>query len=131
MVSDFGAASGRPGFREETMIRQIFLAGALAGLIATPALSAEAIEGTWLRPSTGTLVKFAPCGSAYCGTVLNGSYKGKSIGKLSGSGGNYKGKITDLAAGKTYTGKAKVSGNTMDLKGCVLAFCRGEKWNRK
>ena len=75
------------------MIRQIFLAGALAGLIATPVLSAEAIEGTWLRPSTGTLVKFAPCGSAYCGTVLNGSYKGKSIGKLSGSGGNYKGKI--------------------------------------
>lgn len=114
------------------MIRQFVLAGAVAGMIATPALSAEPIVGTWLRPSTGTLVKFAPCGgSNFCGTVLNGSYKGKSIGKLAGSGANYKGKITDLAAGKTYTGKAKVNGNSMDLKGCVLAFCKGETWNRK
>lgn len=114
------------------MIRQFFLAGALAGLIAAPALAAEPIEGTWLRPSTGTLVKFAPCGGgSFCGTVQNGSYKGKSIGKLSGSGANYNGKITDLAEGKTYTGKAKVSGNTMDLKGCVLVICRGEKWSRQ
>ena len=114
------------------MIRHLVLAGALAGLAAAPALAAEPIVGTWLRPSTGTLVTFAPCGgSSYCGTVQNGSYKGQSIGKLSGSGADYKGKITDLAEGKTYTGKAKVSGNSMDLKGCVLVFCKGETWSRR
>lgn len=116
------------------MIRNLILAGAIVGVFSVPAFAAEPIEGTWLRPSTGTLVTFAPCGgNNYCGTVVNGSHKGKSIGKLAGSGASYNGKITDLAAGKTYTGKAKVSGNSMDLKGCVLAgaICKGEKWNRQ
>ena len=116
------------------MIRHFILAGAIVGALAAPAFAGEPIEGTWHRPSTGTLVKFAPCGgNSFCGTVLNGTYKGKSIGKMSGSGADYKGKITDLAAGKTYNGKANVSGNLMDLKGCILggAICKGEKWNRQ
>ena len=115
------------------MIRKSILAAAMAGLLATPTLAAEVIEGTWLRPSTGTLVRFAPCGSNFCGTVLNGTYKGKSIGKMSGSAGKYNGSITDLAASKTYKGKARISGNTMDLKGCVAGglICKGENWKRQ
>jgi uncharacterized protein (DUF2147 family) len=115
------------------MIRKSILAAAMAGLLVTPTLAAEAIEGTWLRPSTGVLVKFAPCGGGFCGTVQSGKYKGKSIGKMSGAAGKYNGTITDLAEEKTYKGKAAVSGNSMSLKGCVLGglVCKGEDWQRQ
>ena len=115
------------------MKKSVFAFAALAAMVVTPALAAEPIEGVWKRPSTGTLVKFAPCGGSFCGTVQNGEYSGKSIGKMSGSGASYNGSITDLAANKTYKGKATVSGNSMDLKGCVAGglICRGEKWQRQ
>lgn len=114
------------------MIRKFVLAGAIAGLLAVPAY-ADPIEGVWLRPSTGARVKFQACAGGYCGIVQGGEYAGKSIGKLAGSGGTYNGKITDLAENKTYTGKAKVTGNTMNLKGCVLGglVCKGENWQRQ
>lgn len=105
---------------------------AAATLTATPAL-ADTIVGTWLRPSTGTLVQFAPCGSSFCGTVRNGEYAGQSIGTLTGSGTNYDGRITDLGEGKTYRGKARINGNVMKLQGCVAGglICRGEDWTRQ
>jgi len=114
------------------MIRKFILAGAMAGLLAVPAL-AEPIEGVWLRPSTGALVKFQPCGGGYCGIVQSGKFTGKSIGTMTGSGGNYTGKITDLAENKTYKGRASVNGDTMNLKGCVLGglICKGEDWQRQ
>ena len=44
---------------------------------------------------------------------------------FSGKGSDYRGKITDLSNGKTYTGKARVDGNSMKLSGCVLGvLCR-------
>lgn len=106
---------------------------AIALTIGGGAYAAEPIEGRWLRPSTGTLVQFKNCGgNNYCGTVLSGSHKGKSIGQLSGSNGSYRGKINALDEGKTYTGKANVSGNTMKLEGCVMGFiCKGENWARQ
>ena len=115
------------------MIRKLALAGAMAGLLTAPALAAEAIEGTWLRPSTGAIVKFEPCGGSFCGIVQSGKYAGRSIGKMTGSGGKYRGNITDLAEDKTYKGRANVNGNTMSLKGCVLGglICKGEDWQRQ
>jgi uncharacterized protein (DUF2147 family) len=114
------------------MFRSLIFAAALAGMTATTAIAAEPIVGTWLRPSTGTLVTFAPCGQGFCGTVENGEFAGEQIGALAGSGGDYSGKITDLAEDKTYKGNAEVSGNAMRLEGCVLAvLCRGETWQRQ
>lgn len=115
------------------MIRMFIVAAALAGATILPALAAEPIVGTWIRPSTGTLVTFSPCASGFCGTVQNGEHAGKSIGAFNGSGGSYSGKITDLSEDKTYTGKASVEGDAMDLKGCVLGglICRGETWQRQ
>lgn len=97
------------------------------------AFAAEPIVGTWKRPSTGTLIKFAACGSSFCGIVQNGDYAGQSIGKMKGSGTNYSGSITDLEEKKTYKGKAVVNGNVMKLSGCVLGglICKGENWNRQ
>lgn len=111
------------------------LAFAAAAFVASgAAYAAEPIEGKWLRPSTGTLVQFKNCGgNSYCGTVLTGEHKGKSIGKLSGSGGSYQGKVIAVDEGKTYTGKASVSGSTMKLSGCVMGglICKGEDWKRQ
>jgi len=108
-------------------------AAALAVLAMSAAAYADPIEGTWKRPN-GTLIKYASSGNnSYCGTVLSGEYKGKSIGCMSGSGGSYKGKVNKLDEGKTYSGKAKVSGNTLSLSGCVLGgmICKSEALSRQ
>lgn len=112
-------------------MRKLKILAAATLLFSASAAAAEPIEGTWLRPSTGTLVEYAPQGGEYCGTVLSGEYEGRSIGCLSGSGANYEGEVIALDEGKTYKGKATVSGDVMSLKGCVLLFCKGEDWQRQ
>jgi uncharacterized protein (DUF2147 family) len=96
------------------------------------AAMADPIEGTWVRPN-GTTIRYAATGGQYCGTVLSGPYKGQSIGCMSGSGGSYRGQVNKLDEGKTYTGKAKVAGNTLTLSGCVLGgvICKGEDLTRR
>lgn len=101
----------------------------VAGL--SSAFAAEPIEATWKR-NNGTLIKFSGSGGRYCGKVLNGKYKGKSIGCMKGKGKNYKGSINVLDEGKTYTGHAVVSGSTMKLSGCVLrVICKSESLRRQ
>ena len=114
-------------------MKKILLAMAMTLAATAPAFSAEPIEGTWKR-SNGTLIKYAPAGSGeFCGTILNNEYQGKSIGCMSGSGADYKGKVNKLDEGKTYTGKAHVSGNTLKLSGCALAglICKSENLARQ
>jgi uncharacterized protein (DUF2147 family) len=113
------------------MIHKIALTAAI--LIACPALAEEPIEGMWRRPN-GTIIQYAPCGmNAYCGTVMTGTYQGQSIGSMSGSGGAYEGKVNKLDEGRTYAGKASVSGNTLSLSGCVLGglICKTETLSRQ
>ena len=113
------------------MIRSMALALAAGIAFTTTAIAAEPIVGTWKRPN-GTLIRYANAGGdKYCGTVMTGEYKGKSIGCMNGSGSSYKGKVNKLDEGKTYTGKATVNGNAMDLKGCIAVFCKGETWKRQ
>ena len=117
-------------------MRQILATVSLAALVGmgsmATAYSAEPIEGTWKRPSTGTLVKYSGSGGKFCGTVLSGEHKGKSIGCMSGSGESYKGTVIALDEGKTHSGKATVKGGSMSLKGCVAGFiCKGETWQRQ
>ncbi len=96
-------------------------------------LSADPIVGNWLTES-GETAYIAACGGGnFCVTLKTGTYAGTSIGKLANTGGRYKGKITDPATDKTYTGKANISGSTMKMSGCVFGglFCRSQTWNRK
>lgn len=98
------------------------------GIIAAGAAQAEPIEATWKRPN-GTLIRYAPAGGGkFCATVLTGEYKGQSIGCMSGAGNDYKGEVKKLDEGKTYKGKATVSGSSMSLAGCVLGglICKSE-----
>ena len=116
-------------------ISRILLAACvLAGASFIKAASAaEPIEGTWKRTS-GTLIKYSAAGgNKFCGKVLNGEYQNQSIGCMTGSGNNYTGQVIKLDEGKTYTGKATVSGNTLKLAGCVLGglVCKSENLKRQ
>lgn len=114
------------------MIRILIATAALAAAFTVPAFAAEPIEGTWKR-QTGTIIKFSPCGDGFCAIVQNGDHKGKSAGAMAGTGGRYKGTLTDLAANKTYKGKASVNGSTMKLSGCVAGglICKTEAWTKQ
>ena len=114
------------------MFRKMSMAVAAAIVMTGAAVAAEPIEGTWKR-SNGTLIQYAASGGQFCGTVMTGEYKGKSIGCMAGSGGSYKGKVNKLDEGKTYSGKASVSGKTLSLSGCVLGgiICKSESLARQ
>ncbi|MCV0396246.1 MAG: DUF2147 domain-containing protein [Rhizobiaceae bacterium] len=113
------------------MARTIMLA-CIGLTLMTGTAFADPIEGTWKRPN-GTLIKYAASGGQYCGTVMTGEYKGKSIGCMSGKDGSYTGKVNKLDEGKTYNGKASVNGNTLALSGCVLGgiICKSENLTRQ
>ncbi len=109
------------------------LAGAMIAASASAAFAAEPIVGSWKRPN-GTIIRYAASGGdKFCGTVLTGEYKGQSIGCMNGSGNKYNGKVNKLDEGKTYRGKATVSGNSLSLAGCVLGglICKSETLTRQ
>ncbi|MDR7026921.1 DUF2147 domain-containing protein [Rhizobium rosettiformans] len=110
-------------------MRSIIIAAALA-LSAMTAQAAEPIEGNW-KTASGATAQIAPCGGAFCVTLKSGKFNGKQIGKMSGSGDSYKGEITDPETDKTYAGSGSVSGNSLKMKGCVMAvLCKSQTWTR-
>ncbi|MDY8110439.1 DUF2147 domain-containing protein [Fulvimarina sp. 2208YS6-2-32] len=110
---------------------------AAAGLFAmsgwaSSAVAAEPIVGQWRAPGGG-IVEIAPCGGAYCATVIRGEHKGKSVGQMSGSGASYTGTVTDPRDEKTYAGTVEVApgGASLKLEGCALKiFCKTQTWTR-
>ena len=103
-----------------------------AALLTVPgvALAAEPIEGNWKTASGATAV-IAKCGGSFCITLKTGKHAGKSIGKLAGAGADYSGSITDPETDKTYSGSGTVNGNSLRMKGCVLAvLCKSQTWTR-
>lgn len=112
------------------MTRMLTLAAAMLAMTAVTAM-ADPIEGNW-RTQSGETAAIASCGGAYCITLKSGKHSGKRIGKMSGSGGNYSGTITDPADDKTYSGSATVAGASMKLKGCALKiFCKTQTWTKR
>lgn len=110
-------------------MKNILFAALLASL-AVPAFAAEPIEGNW-KTASGETASIASCGGDFCITLKTGAHAGKQIGKLSGSGADYSGSITDPKEDKTYSGSGSVSGNTLKMKGCVLkVLCKSQNWTR-
>lgn len=111
-------------------MRKLLLAAAM--VFAAGAAYADDIEGNW-RTQSGNNARISGCGSAFCIKMTSGEHTGKSIGKMSPSGGTkYTGEITDPADDKTYAGRATLSGNVLKMKGCVLGglICKSQTWNR-
>jgi uncharacterized protein (DUF2147 family) len=112
------------------MFRKLSMALA-ATMMMAGAAHADPLEGRW-KTQSGETAAIAGCGGALCITLKTGKHTGKRIGKMTASGNNrYNGEITDPADDKTYTGKATLSGNSLQMKGCVLAvLCKSQTWSR-
>ena len=112
------------------MIIRIAAAAALA-LAMTGGAHAASIEGKW-RTQSGANATISKCGGAFCVKLTSGPHAGKQIGRVSGSGSKYSGSVTDPANGKTYSGRATVSGNSLKMSGCVAKIlCKTQTWSRR
>jgi uncharacterized protein (DUF2147 family) len=111
--------------------RAILVGAAFVAMVGAAA-AADPIEGKW-RTQSGATAAIGGCGANYCITLKSGKHSGKRIGTFSAAGaGSYSGKITDPENDKTYSGKAKLSGNSLKMSGCVLGglLCRNQTWSR-
>ena len=100
-------------------------------LLAAGAAYADPIEGNW-RTESGERAHISG-GGTFSIVVKTGKNAGKNIGRLKATGGgNYSGTVVDPNENKKYSGKAKVSGNSLILSGCVLGglICKNQTWSR-
>ena len=130
-------------------MRKITLAAALMAL-AAPAFAADPVEGVWrTRPDdNGNFghVRIAPCGAKLCGTLVR-AFNGQgqqidspNVGRqivwdmVAEGGGRYgDGKVWAPDRDKTYRSKMELTGDTLDVSGCVLGgiICRDSAWTRE
>ena len=118
----------------------------LSGLLATPVF-ADPVEGVWQTQAgdDGAFghVEIAPCGEAICGTLVRAYQKGgtqiesATVGRQivwamePAANGRYKGgKIWAPDRDKTYNSKMSLSGDMLNVSGCVLGICRTQVWRR-
>ncbi len=111
-------------------MKRLVIAVAARAAIANIAFAQDPIVGSW-KTELGDTAEIASCGSGYCIILKSGRHAGKQIGTFAGRNGSYEGKITDPDANKTYDGSVTVSGNALELKGCVLkVVCESQTWPR-
>ena len=124
-------------------MRNILASLAALALSAGAAL-ADPVEGVWqtqLDDGAYAHVTMSPCGSNYCGVISrtfnsDGEYKSANIGKQlvrdmsPQGGGKYEGKVWRPSNNKIYIGKMNLSGNRLELKGCVAGglICSSQTW---
>ena len=129
-------------------MKTLLTAAALTLGMATAALAADPIVGTWqtIKDDNGNSgqIQITECGAAICGTLVASfdasgkQFKSENQGRKliwdmkNEGGGNYGGgKVYSPDRDKTYNGQLVLSGNSLDVKGCVLGICRsGGKWKR-
>lgn len=129
-------------------MKKLLTAVALGLSLGTAAWAADPIVGTWqtIKDDNGNSgqIKITECGGSICGTLVrtfNPSgqvIKSKSDGRKliwdmkNEGGGKYAGgKVYSPDRDKTYNGQLVLSGNSLDVKGCVFGICRsGGKWKR-
>ena len=115
-------------------------------MLGAGAALADPVEGTWktqVDDGAYAHVKIAPCGGAYCGTMVKtfnaqGAYKSPNRGKQllrdmkPAGGGKYEGKVWRPSNDKVYVGKLELSGNSLKMKGCVAGglICSSQTWSR-
>lgn len=124
------------------MTSRILLTLAAIGfaLASGPAVAAD-VNGTWVRDTGASHVKFGPCGSAICGNIVwlkPGIETPAKIGQrifsnMKPDGANaWSGSAFNPEDGKTYTGKMTLSGSTLTTSGCVMGgmICKSTTWTR-
>ena len=115
------------------------------------AASAQAaIEGHWINPKGNVVVRLAPCGDAYCGTVIKASRHAQESARNGGdphligtqilSGlhptgdGTFKGRVFDPKRNIRAPATIRLEGeNAITVKGCAIAgmlLCKEQRWTR-
>jgi uncharacterized protein (DUF2147 family) len=118
----------------------LVLASTAFALAGGNAIAAE-VNGTWLRDTGASHVKFASCGNAICGNIVwikPGVTTPAKVGQkifydMKPNGANsWSGTAFNPEDGKTYTGKMSLSGNTLTTSGCVMGgmICKSTTWTR-
>ncbi len=116
--------------------------------MAGTAFAADPIVGNWrtIADDNGNsgLISVSECGTKICGVLVKSydksgkAFKSENQGRkliwdmVNTGGGSYgKGKVYSPDRGKTYSGKLQLSGNKLNVQGCVLGICRsGGSWAR-
>jgi uncharacterized protein (DUF2147 family) len=134
-------------------MRTLLTTGILSVLLAGPVLAGTDVpNGTWLTQDGSSKVKIAPCGSAYCATIVwvkplaagetdaHPALAGKNLIGTHLSRELRRGDSNDLAGpllnpenGKTYDVTVKLkNANALEMGGCILGglLCGSETWTR-
>lgn len=133
-------------------MKAVFVTTALVLIaLAVPATASAkpAIEGQWRNPKGSVVVRVAPCGDAYCGTVVDASRKAKASARKGGTAslvgtrilsdvrpagdGGYRGRAFDPKRNIRAPATIRVIGpSTLIVKGCVLGgiICKEQRWTR-
>lgn len=129
-------------------MKHLLTAAAMSVAMAGAAFAADPIVGTWqtIKDDNGNFgqIKVVECGAKICGTLVKSfdssgkPFKSENQGRkliwdmTADGGGKYSGgKVYSPDRGKTYNGRLELSGNSLNVKGCVLGVCRsGGSWKR-
>lgn len=118
-----------------------------ATMLTAGAALADPVFGTWkTEPGDDgqyALVDISACGSDICGVLGKGfdasgqNITSPNIGKrmiwdmtADGNGSYSGGKIWAPDRDKTYNSKMALSGDRLQVSGCVLGICRSQTWQR-
>ncbi|SFP71087.1 DUF2147 domain-containing protein [Tranquillimonas alkanivorans] len=124
-----------------------YLAAACAAIALAGPAAADPAEGMWqTEPDDGAYahVKMVPCGEGQvCGVIArtfnaSGEYQSPNLGKTLVIGmtpegnGHYKGRVWRPSNGKIYHGKMDLSGDRLELRGCIAGglLCSSQDWVR-
>lgn len=128
-------------------MKNLFAAVLAVAALASPALAADPVEGVWKTApdDNGKFghVRVSPCGDRICG-VLERSFDATgteiaspNIGRQivwdmepQGGGRYARGKVWSPDRDKVYKSKMVLSGDALDVSGCVLIICRDSHWTR-
>jgi uncharacterized protein (DUF2147 family) len=136
----------------EWNIMKFVVAATITVLLAACLAHAQPAEpsGTYISETGDTRVRIAKCGAAYCGTIVGvkGDAKDSNnpdpakrsrslvgvqmISDIRPSADGWTGSLYNPKDGKTYSGKMKLNGTSLELSGCVLGglICRSQTWAR-
>ncbi|MXO89649.1 DUF2147 domain-containing protein [Pontixanthobacter aquaemixtae] len=137
------------------MIPAKLLLPVIAGLVfAAPAQAAPAsIAGNWKADDGKSVIQFYKCGNAMCGKIAKFLVPEPSGGardtknpkaslrsrkllglrifwNLAADGSRYKGKGYSPEDGRYFNAQVWRSGNRLNIKGCVVVFCKTATFTR-
>ncbi len=133
-------------------MKKILLTATLSAMLAawpSAALAKAPIEGRWVNPKGSVTVRVAPCGNAYCATVIDASAKAQATARKGGTqsligtrvmsdfrprgDGTYRGRAFDPKRNIRAPATIRMIGDsTLVVRGCVISgiICKEQRWTK-